>query len=344
MRRVRNASLRALNSFGVEARAGELITLETARDLDVLAGEIGFDAARDLILGGGSNILFAGDIDGRVILNRVPGHHLIDSAEDRVIVDANGGQNWHQLVLWSLDQGLSGLENLSLIPGLVGAAPIQNIGAYGVELADVLDSVEVLDFSSGRRLRILNSDCGFGYRDSRFKAADRGRYLVTGIRLILNRRFRANLAYAGISEELQANGIRSPTARDISDAVIRIRRRKLPDPEVAGNAGSFFKNPLLERSAANRLKARHSDLPIYPVDEANAKVSAAWLIESCGWKGRSMGGAAVSDRHALVLINRDNATGKEILALSQAIQASVYERFGIHLQPEPHIITQTGNS
>ncbi len=340
MKRVLNASLKKYNSFGVEAHAGELITLETENDLDILAGELAFDPANDLVLGDGSNILFAGDVSGRVILNRITGKTILETSKDSALIEACGGENWHQLVVWSLDQGLSGLENLSLIPGLAGAAPIQNIGAYGVELADILHSVEVLDSVSGQRNDIQNVDCDFAYRDSRFKSRDRGRFLITRIRLRLDRNFKPRLAYAGIGDELLSQGIESPTARDVSNAVIRIRQRKLPDPKVIGNAGSFFKNPLVNRSLATTLAKEYSGLPVYPVDDVNAKLSAAWLIESCGWKGRSMGEAAVYDKHALVLINKGQATGQDILTLAEAIQASVKDRFGIELQAEPRIISQ----
>lgn len=340
MKRVLNASLKKYNSFGVEAHAGELITLETENDLDILAGELAFDPANDLVLGDGSNILFAGDVSGRVILNRITGKTILETSKDSALIEACGGENWHQLVVWSLDQGLSGLENLSLIPGLAGAAPIQNIGAYGVELADILHSVEVLDSVSGQRNDIQNVDCDFAYRDSRFKSRDRGRFLITRIRLRLDRNFKPRLAYAGIGDELLSQGIESPTARDVSNAVIRIRQRKLPDPKVIGNAGSFFKNPLVNRSLATTLAKEYSGLPVYPVDDKNAKLSAAWLIESCGWKGRSMGEAAVYDKHALVLINKGQATGQDILTLAEAIQASVKDRFGIELQAEPRIISQ----
>lgn len=339
MKRIRNASLKKLNSFGVEANADELIILEAESDLETLASEIGFDPAKDLLLGDGSNILFAANVNGRVILNRITGKAITEKSQDSVLIDACGGENWHQLVVWSLNEGLSGLENLSLIPGLAGAAPIQNIGAYGVELADVLDSVDVLDLVSGQRYDIQNCECDFGYRDSRFKSRDNGRFLINRIRLRLDCSFTAKLAYAGITDELRAQGIKSPTAWDVSNAVIRIRQRKLPDPKVIGNAGSFFKNPLVDQSLASALTKEFNGLPVYPVDETNAKISAAWLIEFCGWKGRSMGDAAVFDKHALVLVNKGNATGREILALAEAIQASVKGRFGIELQAEPRIIS-----
>lgn len=337
MKRILNASLKHLNSFSIEARAGQLLTLESDEDLQTFVSEFRFDATRDLILGGGSNILFTGDIEGTVILNRVRGISIIEDSNDEVLVEARAGENWHQLVLWCLDQGLSGVENLSLIPGLAGAAPMQNIGAYGVELADVLDSVQTIDLNSGQLRRFKKRDCHLAYRNSRFKSADAGKYLITGIRLRLQRKFVPKLAYKGLGQELSLMGIDTPDAKQVSEAVMRIRQRKLPDPKISGNAGSFFKNPVVSRTRADLLEKEFAGLPVYPAGP-DVKLSAAWLIEHCGWKGRSMGGAAVSEQHALVLINKDNATGGEILTLARAIQASVQDRFGIELQPEPLII------
>lgn len=337
MKRSQNASLKRYNSFSVEARAAQLIELESAQDIDTFIADCRFDKQRDLILGGGSNILFASDVDGSVILNRVPGKRIVEDSADDVVIEASAGENWHQLVSWSLDQGLSGIENLSLIPGLAGAAPMQNIGAYGVELADVLESVQAIDLHSRERREFDNTHCQFAYRNSRFKSDDAGRYLITGIRLRLRRHFKPRLGYSGIVEELASMGIGTPTARQVSEAVIRIRRRKLPDPAVTGNAGSFFKNPLVSQAMADTLAKTFPGLPAYP-DGEKAKLSAAWMIESCGWKGRSMGQAAVSEKHALVLVNKGNASGAEILALADAIRESVQERFEVELQPEPLII------
>ena len=337
MKRSHNASLKPYNSFSVEARAAQLVELESVDDIDELIANDRFDSQRDLVLGGGSNILFASDIEGNVILNRVRGKRIVEDLGGDVIVEASAGENWHHLVLWTLDQGLSGIENLSLIPGLAGAAPLQNIGAYGVELADVLESVQAVDLLSRERRVFDNAQCRFAYRDSRFKSADAGRFLITGIRLRLQRGFTPRLAYSGIVEELASMGIAAPNARQVSDAVIRIRQRKLPDPAVTGNAGSFFKNPVVSRSTAERLSGDFPGLPVYPSGE-DVKLAAAWMIENCGWKGRSMGQAAVSEKHALVLINKGAASGAEILALADAIRESLLDRFEIELQPEPLIV------
>ena len=337
MKRIANASLKHLNSFSVEARAGHLLKLESREDIQRFMLEHRFDAKRDLVLGGGSNVLFAGNVPGTVILNRVSGKKIVEDSNDEVVVEACAGENWHQLVLWCLDQGLSGIENLSLIPGLAGAAPMQNIGAYGVELADILESVQALELKSGKQCEFKHRDCRLAYRNSRFKSTDAGKYLITGIRLRLQREFIPKLSYQGLAEELLSVGVKTPTARQVSEAVIRIRQRKLPDPGITGNAGSFFKNPVVNQATADLLKNEFAGLPVYSAG-SEAKLSAAWMIERCGWKGRSMGGAAVSEQHALVLINKDNATGNDILRLADAIQESVQDRFGIQLQPEPVII------
>ena len=338
MKQTANASLKNLNSFSVEARAGQLLELETEADLQTFTTQFKFDSSRDLIMGSGSNILFASDVKGTVLLNRIPGKRIVSDSNDEVLLEVCGGENWHQLVLWSLDQGLSGIENLSLIPGSAGAAPMQNIGAYGVELSDVLDSVQVLELENGKLHTFSHMDCHFDYRNSRFKTTDAGRFLITHIYLRLQRNFVPRLAYSGLREELKTMGISQPTAKQVSDAVIAIRQRKLPDSLVTGNAGSFFKNPVLDRTLANLLKKDFTDLPLYSVDQDTCKLSAAWLIEHCGWKGRSLGRAAVSDQHALVLINKGEATGQEILKLADAIRESVKDRFGIELQTEPLIV------
>jgi len=337
MKRSQNASLKHLNSFSVEARAGQLLELESEQDLQVFTADHHFDCKRDLILGGGSNVLFAGDVEGTVVLNRVCGKRIVADSDNEVLIEVCGGENWHRLVLWSLEQGLSGIENLSLIPGRVGAAPIQNIGAYSVELADVLDSLQALELAGGHMRDFNHDDCHFGYRDSRFKSADADRFLITCIRLRLQRTFSAKLSYAGIGEELQTMGINEPTAKQVSDAVIRIRRRKLPDPEVTGNAGSFFKNPVVDPAKANQLVKDFVGLPVYTTENHGAKLSAAWMIEHCGWKGYRQGDAGVSQQHALVLVNHGHASGQNLLELADLIIDSVKNRFGIELKPEPLI-------
>ncbi len=338
MKQAHNASLKKLNSFSVEARCGQLLTLEQAQDLETLLSDKLFDPKTDVILGGGSNVLFASDIPGTVVLNRIAGRRIVSDSGTEVLIEACSGENWHQLVLWSLEQGLSGIENLSLIPGLTGAAPMQNIGAYGVELSDVLDSVQVLELATGDKHEFSHDECQFAYRDSRFKTADAGRFLITGIRLRLQRNFEPKLDYSGIRDELDLMAARHPSARQVSEAVIRLRQRKLPDPAVIGNAGSFFKNPVIQCSKAEALEKQFFGLPVYPINEQLCKISAAWLIDYCGWKGHREGDAGVSEGHALVLVNHGNASGQDLLNLADSIKSSVNERFGVELVPEPRVI------
>ena len=338
MKQSSNASLKHLNSFSVEARAGQLLLLETEHDLQNFRDWHHFDSKADLILGAGTNVLFAGNIAGSVILNRISGKKIIMDSDEEVLLEVCAGENWHQLVLWILDRGLSGIENLSLIPGLAGAAPIQNIGAYGVELADVLESVHVFDLETGDACRLERDDCQLSYRDSRFKTAESDHFLIDHIVLRLQRRFTPKLGYTGIGEELRSMGVEQPNARQVSDAVIRMRQRKLPDPEISGNAGSFFKNPVIDSALASQLVKDFDGMPMYAVDNGKTKLSAAWLIDHCGWKGHRQGDAGVSDLHALVLVNHGNASGLHILELAKAIRDSVKDRFGVELVPEPRII------
>jgi len=319
MKRTRHASLKNLNSFSVEARAGQILELECEDDLQTFASEHPFDPDADLVLGGGSNVLFVSDVPGSVILNRVTGRKIIADSDSEVLIEACGGENWHQLVLWSLEQGLTGIENLSLIPGLAGAAPMQNIGAYGVELADVLESVQAVELKTGQIHEFRHADCHFGYRNSRFKTIDADQFLISRIRLRLQRRFTAKLNYPGIGDELQTMGIGTPTAKQVSDAVIRIRQRKLPDSAIVGNAGSFFKNPVVDQAMAEVLATDFSGLPLYPINGDKVKLSAAWMIDHCEWKGHREGDAGVSDQHALVLVNYGNASGRDHAAFWRRI-------------------------
>ena len=293
---------------------------------------------RDLVLGGGSNVLLVEDVPGTVYLNRLRGRSLGRVDGTTVLVEAAAGESWNDLVRWSLEKGLSGLENLSLIPGLAGAAPMQNIGAYGVELADVLESVRTWDWVAGERRVFNNDECHFSYRDSRFKSKQADRYLITSIRLRLSTIFQPKLEYAGISEQLKASGILKPSARDVSDAVVKIRQTKLPDPAVTANAGSFFKNPLVAAEQASALTRKFPMLPAWHGRNDHTKLSAAWMIEHCGWRGHRRGDVGVSDQHALVLVNYGDGRGSEILKLADAIIDSVREEFGVQLITEPKIV------
>jgi UDP-N-acetylmuramate dehydrogenase len=330
-----NPSLGALNSFGVEAGASALLTIESEEDVLELPA---LDPERDILLGGGSNVLLVTDIPGSVYLNRIGGRAVVDDGPDSAVIEVGAGENWHDLVRWSLENGLSGLENLSLIPGLAGAAPIQNIGAYGVELSSVLERVTAWDWRRSAWTSFDRQECQLGYRDSRFKGPDKERYLITSISLRLNRRFDARLDYAGIREELEAAGIRQPTALDVSDAVIRLRRRKLPDPREIGNAGSFFKNPAVSADFADKLQGQLAAVPQWGGHSGSVKLSAAWLIEHCGLKGFRAGDAGISEKHALVLVNYGSASGRDIAELARNVQKRVLEETGIALEPEPRLI------
>lgn len=328
-------SLRSLNTMGVEASAAYLVSLKREEDLLALPA---FDPNQDLILGGGSNVLIASDVPGTVFHNRLLGKSIVDRARGHAWIEVGAGENWHSLVRWTLDEGLSGLENLSLIPGCAGAAPIQNIGAYGVELAAVLDSVTAWDLVNSQWIVFNLADCGLTYRDSVFKSGDPNRFLICSIRLKLDTQFTPNLNYAGLQDELAQMNTRNPSAIDVSNAVIRLRQRKLPDPGKIGNAGSFFKNPVLAEKQANMLSKQFPALPSWSAGENTMKYSAAWMIEHCGLKGFRMGQAGVSEQHALVLVNTGSATGKEILELANHVQTTVHNTFGVQLEPEPRII------
>jgi UDP-N-acetylmuramate dehydrogenase len=332
------ASLRAHNTFGIEAVAKWLAEVRTLDELRALLAEPRLAAEPKLVLGGGSNILLTRDFDGLVIRNRLPGIAVVRQDHEHAWVRAAAGEVWHDLVRFAVERGLGGIENLALIPGQVGAAPMQNIGAYGVELAETCESVEAVDATSGAPLTLTNADCEFGYRDSVFKRRLRGRVVVTAVTLRLARRPRLRLDYGDLRRTLDEMGAAAPDVRAVSAAVVRIRTSKLPDPRTIGNAGSFFKNPVLAGEAFAALAAQHADLPHYAQPDGRIKVPAGWLIERCGWKGRTLGRAGVHDRHALVLVNRGGATGAEVLHLAQEIQRSVKERFGIQLEPEVNLI------
>jgi UDP-N-acetylmuramate dehydrogenase len=350
IRRTLHAPLRARNTFGIDAHARLLIETDDVADLSALfAGELADVAANasTLVLGGGSNLLI---VEGPEIALALNSRNIrtIDTHDDRAVVRVDAGVQWHALVIWSLEQGLAGLENLALIPGTVGAAPIQNIGAYGVEVGQRIHAVDAFERGTGVFHRFDAAQCAFAYRDSLFKQAP-DRFLITAVEFALPTARRLgtaglNIGYAGIAEEMGiADGTRHVyTARDVADAVIRLRRRKLPDPAVTGNAGSFFKNPIVPASQAEALKHEHNALPVFPSgDAATRKLSAAWLIDACGWKGRrtgASGDAGVSDRHALVLVNHGRASGSELLDLARQIASDVHARFGVAIEPEPRIV------
>jgi UDP-N-acetylmuramate dehydrogenase len=339
-RLVDNADLTTRNTFGIAARAPLLVEVDDAAVLPRLFADGPVDAADPalLVLGGGSNLLFAADAPGPVLALTAQNVEIVSDDGDNVVVHASAGVPWHDLVMHTLSLGLCGLENLALIPGTVGAAPIQNIGAYGVEVRERVHTVEVFERVTGQVRRLGPDACRFAYRDSAFKRDPR-RWIVTAVEFALSRSNAPVLDYAGLRDELAAMGIAAPTAMQAAEAVIRIRQRKLPDPAVLGHAGSFFKNPIVPAARAEALHAAHPALPMFRSEsDATRKLSAAWLIDACGWKGHRDGDAGVSPEHALVLVNHGEATGAQLLALARRIAGSVQERFGIALEPEPRIV------
>ena len=334
----RDASLATRNTFQVTARAPWLVETDDSGCLPELLRRPELRDGVALVLGGGSNLLFAGDVEGAVLA--LTGQRIERRADqgDLAIVRADAGVAWHGFVLWTLAQGLAGLENLSLIPGTVGAAPIQNIGAYGVEVSGLIHAVEAFEPATGTVHRLRPGACAFAYRDSGFKHAP-DRYIVTAVEFALSRTPALHLDYAGLGDELRAMGIGAPTPSQVSAAVIAIRRRKLPDPALLGTAGSFFKNPIVATSVAEARQAEHPALPVFRAgDPGTRKLSAAWLIDACGWKGHRDGDAGVSATHALVLVNHGHASGRQLLDLARRIADSVQARFGVALEPEPRII------
>ena len=336
---VEHARLDARNTFGVRATAPMLVEVADAAALPELFGYAMLRDGPVLVLGGGSNLLFAADPPGAALSLTAQGIAIVGDDGGSVIVGADAGVDWHEFVLWTLGHGLCGLENLALIPGTVGAAPIQNIGAYGVEVRDCIHAVEAFDRRSGGFVRLGAADCAFAYRDSLFKR-DPEHYIVTAVEFALSRTPALRLDYAGIGDELQAMGIEgTPRASQVAEAVIRIRRRKLPDPAVLGNAGSFFKNPIVPAATAADLQSAYPTMPAFRgSNDDTRKLSAAWLIDQCGWKGHRDGDAGVSAAHALVLVNHGNATGAQLLALARRIAGSVQQRFGVAIEPEPRIV------
>ncbi|HAI59336.1 MAG TPA: UDP-N-acetylenolpyruvoylglucosamine reductase [Xanthomonadaceae bacterium] len=334
-----NVSLAGRNTFRVEARAELLADVHDPFALPALLSEPWLQFAPLLVLGEGSNVLLAGDVPGLTLSLTRATIAIIDDGADHALVAADAGVNWNDFVHWTLGHGLCGLENLALIPGTVGACPIQNIGAYGTEVAEFIDSVQAFDRETLRLREFEREDCRFGYRDSAFKRAPE-QNVVTEVRFRLPKSRGVQTGYAGVGDELAAMGVNGvPTHRQVAEAISRLRTRKLPNPALLGNAGSFFKNPIVAAAQAEALKATHPALPVFPGDSvATRKLSAAWLIEQAGWKGHREGDAGVAAQHALVLVNHGRATGGQLLALAGRIAGSVQARFGVRLEPEPRII------
>ncbi|MCX8080287.1 MAG: UDP-N-acetylmuramate dehydrogenase [Bacteroidia bacterium] len=328
--------MRDKHTFHLNVFCKKLSYIRKAEDYNELL-KMGFKKEKHLILGGGSNVLFTGDFDGWIAINQIKGKEILHDAGHEVTVRFGSGEVWHEVVEWCLEKDFGGIENLALIPGTVGAAPIQNIGAYGVEIKDVLWKVEGMD-ETGNEKTLMNEECQFGYRDSIFKNDLKNKFFITHVILRLSKgKHKLNYSYASLNEELKRRGIEHPTIQDIARAVIYIRQSKLPDPEKTGNAGSFFKNPTLSASEYEKFKLKFPDVPAYPSGES-AKIPAAWLIEQCGYKGKTWKGAGVHEKQPLVLVNKNNARGTDILELCELIQEKVKEKFGIFLEPEVNII------
>jgi UDP-N-acetylmuramate dehydrogenase len=334
-----NVSLQGRNTFRVPARAAMMADVKRS---DALAELFDFAMLRHgpvLVLGEGSNLLFAADFPGVVICPTMASLAILEDDGSHALVRADAGVAWNDLVGWTLARGLVGLENMALIPGTVGAAPIQNIGAYGAEVGEFIETVEAFARDTGQVKRVARADCGFAYRDSVFKREPE-RWVVTAVELRLPRQAELRLDYAGVREELAAMGVGDTIrAPHVAEAISRIRTRKLPNPALIGNAGSFFKNPIIPLAQADALKGEHAALPVYPGDsEATRKLSAAWMIEQAGWKGLREGDAGISAQHALVLVNHGNATGAQLLDLARRVAGSVRAKYGVALEPEPRII------
>ena len=330
-----NKSLKSYNTFGIDVKAKQFIEISSLKDLKEL-----LKIKKDFfILGGGSNLLLTKDIEKLVIHLNLKGIEILGEAENDIFVKVQAGENWHEFVLWCLEHDFGGIENLSLIPGNVGTSPIQNIGAYGVELKDSMFELEALEIETGLVKNFKNADCGFGYRNSVFKNELKGKYIITNVTFKLTKNtHRHNSSYGAIQSEFEKNNIKNPTIKDISDAVISIRRSKLPDPKELGNSGSFFKNPVILKHQFRQLQHKFPKVPHYILSETEVKVPAGWLVEQCGFKGKRFGDAGVHKNQALVLVNYGHATGKEIFELSKKIQQTVLEKFDMELEAEVNIL------
>ncbi len=338
MQLTEHVSLLSLNTFGIEAKARYFAEFASVAELLPLLAIKKERQLQLLVVGGGSNLLLTKDFDGLVLRNKIRGIDILKADDEFVYVRVGAGEVWHDFVRWCIDENLAGLENMSLIPGSVGAAPMQNIGAYGVELKEVFDALEAIHIESGEMHRFNKEECKFGYRESIFKTSHKNQYVITAVHFKVRKQAALNTSYGAIEEELRRMQISNAGIKEVSDAVCNIRRSKLPDPLVTGNAGSFFKNPEVLKSFHDELKLRYPELVAYPLANGNMKLAAGWLIEHCGWKGKALGRAGVHSKQALVLVNLGGANGNEVLQLSLQVKASVREKFGVELETEVNII------
>lgn len=333
-----NQDLESCNTFGISVEAKYFVEIESVDHFRSLIEDPKFKAEEKLILGGGSNILFTKNFDGLVIKNSIPGIEVVKEDPYNTWIKVAAGEPWHPFVLYCVEKKLAGIENLSLIPGLTGAAPMQNIGAYGVEVKDTCEEVEAVNISTGESEVFTNAACEFGYRESVFKHKLKGQFLITAVTFKLSKIFKPHINYGDIKRTLEEMRVQEITIKAVSDAVIKIRSSKLPDPKVIGNAGSFFKNPVVTKKQFNALIAKHPLMPNYPQKNGEVKIPAGWLIEQCGWKGKVIGHTGAHKSQALVLVNYGNATGDEVYRLALDIQQSVMDKFGIEILPEVNLV------
>jgi len=333
-----NYNLLQHNTFGISETCQRFIEFSSVEELMQILPAIKAAGEQLLIIGAGSNLLLVGPYEGMVVRSAIMGIDLLSDADDEVLVRCGSGETFDNVIQYCLSQGWYGMENLSIIPGDVGASAVQNIGAYGVEAKDVIESVEAVEISSGRLMEIAAKDCNYSYRQSRFKGEWKNRFIITHVTYRLKKRFSPRLDYGNIRATLDAEGITDPTPMQLREAIIKIRNAKLPDPKVTGNAGSFFMNPIVSREKFNELSTKFPAMPHYYVDEEHEKIPAGWMIDQLGWRGKSLGNAAVHDKQALVLINRGNASGADIVRLCNAIRQDVKQHFGIDIRPEVNIV------
>ena len=335
---LKNASLKQYNTFGIEAKAKVFATFSSSEELKKLLLTREYKDAKKLILGGGSNVLFTKDFDGLILKNNIKGIEVDKEDDEFVWVKASAGESWHDLVLFAIENGYGGIENLSYIPGSVGAAPMQNIGAYGVEMKDVFFELEAMNIKTGDEVRFTKKRCLFGYRDSIFKNFYKDQYVITNVTIKLTKKPILNLSYGAIQTELHAMGIFRPTINDVSKAVIKIRQSKLPDPKEIGNSGSFFKNPVITKEKLEELKLKFPEIVSYAVNKKHVKLAAGWLIDQAGWKGKTIENYGVHKDQALVLVNHGGAKGEDIFKLSEDILADIKTKYGIELEREVNIM------
>ena len=334
---IKNKSLKSYNTFGIDCNSSFFTRINTLKDLEELYQQPLFKNQKKLILGGGSNILFTANFEGLVIKNEIKGIEIIKETKDVVEVQIGAGVNWHEFVIYAVNNKWGGVENMSLIPGNCGTAPMQNIGAYGVEIKDTFISLNAYEIETGETVSFDRKKCDFGYRESVFKNNLKDQYIILDITLRLQKKPKLNTKYGDINNTLIKNNISKPTIKDVSNAVIEIRTSKLPNPKEIGNAGSFFKNPIIQQDQFKELKTKFPEIVSYPVNENQVKLAAGWLIEKAGWKGKDFGSFGVHKKQSLVLVNYNNASGKEIFDLSQDILEDVYQKFQVKLEREVNI-------